>query len=122
MSYTITTSDDNRYIILKASGLMSRMVATNCYREALAKGVELGLRRYLVDFTECTNTDTILRSYRFPTKNTDESKKDTMSYTALLAKPNDHAYDFMKMTLSTPDNEISIFNDMKQALWYLQTN
>jgi hypothetical protein len=119
MSYSITKSEDEKYIILKAVGNIDRHLSTQYYLEAHALGAELGINRYLIDFTQCRNTDTILRNYKFAFMDMQNPGIDKTARTAMLVDPNDHTYDFIETLLVNSGIDVSLFRDKELAIWYL---
>jgi len=120
MSYTIPQAEDGKYIILKVNGTINRQLALQYYLEAHALGAETGIDRYLVDLTECRNTDTVLRNYTFATQDMQNPGINQLARMALLVNPNDHSFDFIETVLRNAGNDVTLFHDLQLSIWHLQ--
>lgn len=120
MSYTISKSENGKYILLKVVGTINRQLALQYYLEAHALGAEQGIKRYLVDFTECRNTDTVLRNFTFANQDMQNPGIDKTARMALLVNPNDHSFDFIETLLRNAGNDVTLFHDLQLGLWHLE--
>ncbi len=120
MSYTISKSENGKYILLKVVGTINRQLALQYYLEAHALGAENGIKRYLVDFTECRNTDTVLRNFTFANQDMQSPGIDQTARMALLVNPNDHSFDFIETLLRNAGNDVTLFHDRQLSLWHLE--
>ena len=119
MTYSITASDDKKYIIVKVIGNISRLLAIQYNLEAHALGKELGIDRFLLDFTECRNTDTVLRNYKYVYDDMKNPGINQSARTAMLVSPNDHSHDFIEALFRDARIDVTLFYDRDLALWHL---
>ncbi len=120
MSSTNTVSSDGKYIIQKIVGEINAELAMQYNHESHALGRQLGIRRYLVDLTECHNTDSVLGNYGFAYKDmpTDE-RMDRLARVALLAAAEDHSHDFVVVVTRNAGLNVSLFRDRDEAIRHL---
>lgn len=119
MTYSITASDDNKYIIVKVIGTISRQLAIQYNLEAHALGKELGIDRFLLDFTECKNTDTVMRNYKYVYDDMKNPGINQAARTAMLVSPNEHSHDFIEALFRDAGADVTLFHDRELALWHL---
>jgi hypothetical protein len=120
MSYTISPSDDNSYIIVKVKGTITRQTAMQQNLEAHALGRRLQISRYLVDVTEARNTDSVIQNYEFAytdMKNTPGI--DRSARVAVLVSPGDHSHDFVVTAAKNSGLVVEIFTELDLAKQYL---
>jgi len=120
MSYTISKSENGKYIQLKVIGNINRQLALQYYLEAHALGAKIGIKRYLVDLTESRNTDTILRNYTFANQDMQNPGIDKNARMALLVNPKDHSFDFIETVLRNAGNDVTLFHDPQLGIWHLE--
>ncbi len=120
MTYSITASNDKKYILVKAVGTISRQLAMQYNLEAHALGKELGIDRFLLDFTECRNTDTVLRNYKYVYDDMKSPGINQAARTAMLVSSNDHSHDFIEALFRDAGVDVILFHDLELALRYLQ--
>jgi hypothetical protein len=119
MTYSITASVDKKYITVKVIGNISRQLAIQYNLEAHTLGKELGIDHFLLDFTECKNTDTVLRNYKYVYDDMKDPGINQAARTAMLVSPNDHSHDFIEALFSDTGADVTIFRDPELALWHL---
>lgn len=121
MTYTITPSDDGKYIILKVMGDISRHTAMQHIVEAHVLGGELGTNRFLVDLSESRNIDSTIDQYEFV--HTDMMKPeeiDRSARVAALVSPDDHTHDFVETVIRNAGFILRLFRDRDAALGFLR--
>lgn len=120
MSYTITTSQNSAYIIVKVTSDMSRKLAAEIADQALLMGEKLGIGRYLVDLTASRNRESILGSYQSAHEDLAElSWRKILTRVALLVDPQDNSHDFNEIVLNNIGICATLFRDSDQAVQYL---
>lgn len=119
MTYSITASDDKKYIIVKVIGNISRLLAIQYNLEAHALGKELGIDHFLLDFTECKNTDTVLRNYKYVYDDMKNPGINQAARTAMLVSPTDHTHDFIESLFKDAGADFTLFHDRELALYHL---
>ncbi len=118
-NYEIKPAKDGKYIILKTFGTISRHLTVKYYLEAHELGKKLGIDRFLLDFTECRNTDTVLRNYKFVYDDMKNPAFIPTARTALLVGPNDHSHDFIESLFRAAGADFALFREMKLAMFRL---
>lgn len=116
MSYSLSPSNDNKYITLKVVGNLSRQAALQYNLEAHALGAKLGINRYLLDFTECRNTDTVMRNYTFVYTDMQNPGIDKQAQIAMLVSLGDHSHDFIEALFRNAGMDAALFHDREVAV------
>ena len=119
MSYTITPSAQADYIIVKVVGNISQLLALAYNLEAHALGKQLGINRFLLEFSECRNTDTVLRNYKYVDASLRNPDINHEACTVMLVSPGDHSHDFIEALFRSNGSDVTIFNDHELAISYL---
>ena len=120
MSYTITASQNNEYIIVKATTNMYRKLAAEIAEQAMLMGKKLEISRYLIDLTASRNLESILGSYQSAYEDLAElSWRKILTRVALLVDPQDNSHDFNEIVLNNIGIRATLFRDSDQAVQYL---
>ncbi len=119
MAYSITPSDDGKYIIMKVTGDFNRKLAIQYDLESHALGKSLGISRYLVDLTEARNTNTTVEDYEFAYRDMKTPEIDRMAVVAILVSPGDHSHDFTETVTRNAGLNTKLFTDRDLAIRYL---
>lgn len=120
MEYSITPSEDGKYIILKVKGEMTRAAAMKVNREVHTLGKKLGVNRYLEDVTEARNVESTLDGYKFAYEDMKQAPEvDRFARVALLVSPNDHSHDFIETVSRNTGLNVKIFRAREEAVQHL---
>lgn len=119
MPYTITPFPDHKYILIKVTGETNRLLASEYHQVARQLGDELCIQAYLVDLTESRNTDTVLRHYKFATRDSQSVGLNQAISVALLVDQFDHSHDFIEVLLRDVGLNVSLFRDRDLAIQFL---
>lgn len=120
MTYTITASQNNEYIIITVTVDMSRKLAAEIADQALLMGNKWGIGRYLIDLTASKNRESILGSYQSAYEDLAEIPwKKTLTRVALLVDPQDNSHDFNEVVLNNIGMRATLFRDRDEAVQYL---
>lgn len=119
MEYSIAPSDDGKYIILKVIGQFGRQQALACHLEAHKMGREMGIDRFLLDFYDGRNTDTIMRNYTFVSQDMRHPGINRDARIAILVSPYDHSHDFTEAMLKQEGIDVALFYDLELAVAFL---
>ena len=120
MSYSITPSEDGKYIILKHWGEINSELAMKRNLEAHALGAKLGISRHLVDVTEARNVDSATKTYKFAYEDMkDPSGIDKKARIAVLVSPEDHSHDFVETVTRNAGQDVTLFRDRELAIRHL---
>ena len=120
MEYSITVSEDGKYIILKVKGDMDRVSAMREIIEAHELGAKLGIERYMADLTEARNIRSIVDDYELANDYTHNDRRiNTFARVAMLVSSEDHTHDFLETASINAGWRVKLFRDRQQALNYL---
>jgi hypothetical protein len=119
MTYSISPSENNTYIIVKVVGNISRALALVYNLEAHSLGRQLGITRFLLDFSECRNTDTVLRNFKYVTEDMQDPRINQQARTAMLVGPVDHSHDFIEVLFHSNGSDLTLFRDRELAVRHL---
>ncbi|MBN2556417.1 MAG: hypothetical protein JXA97_10805 [Anaerolineales bacterium] len=120
MGSTISVSEDQNYIILKAVGNYTRELAMADNLKAHAMGREMGIKLYLSDMTEARNIETTTDNYYFANKDMKTTPGiDPHARVALLVQPEDRSHDFVETVSRNAGFNVKIFRDRELAIQYL---
>ncbi len=123
MNCTISVSKDGKYIIQKVVGEITSEKSIEYNIESHKKGKELGINKYLVDFTEAKNIDSVFKNYQFAyTLMRDIPEIDQSALVATVLKPGDRSHDFMKVLIQNSGLNGQLFTDIEQAIEFLENN
>jgi len=120
MEYTITSSNDGLFIILKAKGDMTGKQALQMNREAHSLGRQLHIKRYLVDATEARNVE--MPSGNYHSAYSDMQNAEAFDKNAIIAavvSPDDHSHDFVETVARNAGFRMRLFTDFLEAKRYL---
>ena len=120
MPYTITVSDDKKYIISKSTGGFTNEMARQQNVDGYALGLKLGINRFLIDVVDSTYEGTPIDHYEFANTRT-ESQKQYSHYSriAILVHPLDHSHDFFETVSRNAGFDVTIFRDREEAIQHL---
>lgn len=119
MPYTISTSKDGKYIILKIIGDIDSNTAMSYNIEAHAFGKKLGINRYFVDMRKSRNVQSVANNYSFAYEEMKTPLIDKSARVAALVSPDDHSHDFIETVLQNSGFFMKLFTDKKLAIKYL---
>lgn len=123
MSYTLSLSDDGKYILLKVIGDITRNSAMQHNLEAHKMGEELGVNTYLVDLTEARNVESVISNYEFAyTDMTQTPDIDRYARVVVLVDPHDHSHDFIETVARNTGLDVTLYRDRDQAVQHLLEN
>ena len=117
MTYTISPSENQAYIVLKHWGELNSELAMERVVEAHVLGAKLGIARYLVDLTEARNVDTVTKSYRYAYGDLKMPPEiDKNARVALLVSPKDLSHDFVETVLRNAGHNVTLFRERELAI------
>lgn len=120
MKYSITVSEDGKYIIAKHWGEITGEIVIQRTREAHALGEKLGIHRHLMDVTEARNVDTVTNNFEFAYQNIVRSQGINMTArVAVLVSPDDHSHDFVETVTRNAGQNVTFFRDRESAIRHL---
>lgn len=120
MKYSITVSEDGRYIIAKHWGEITGETVIQRTREAHALGEKLGINRHLMDVTEARHVDSITTTFEFAHHKIGRSQGINMAVrVAVLVSPDDHSHDFVETVTRNAGQNVTLFRDREAAIRHL---
>jgi hypothetical protein len=120
MSYTISVSEDGKYIILKIQGDITSELVMKRVQEAHQLGEQLGITRHLMDVTEAKNIDPVAKTYRFAYTEIGKYPGINMkARVAVLVSPDDHSHDFSETVIQNAGQNVTFFRDRESAVRHL---
>lgn len=120
MPCEISLSADQKYVIMKVVGDMTRKSAVTWNTEAHALGRKAGVNRFLVDLTESVNVESPSRNYEFANRDMKTPPGiDRFARVVLVVSPNDHSHDFVETVARNAGLNVTIFRDRDKALQFL---
>lgn len=120
MPYSITVSEDGKYIVAKHVGSLTGDQVIQRTREAHALGEKLGINRHLMDVSEARNVDTVTNNFEFAYQNIVRSQGINMTArVAVLVSPDDHSHDFVETVTRNAGQNVTFFRDRESAIRHL---
>ncbi len=120
MEYTITASEDKKYITLKVTGDFRGKEMMGGIIEAHLLGKGIGINRFIVDVTDGKNIDPVINQYKFAYSDMKKTPEvDPQARVAGLVSPGDHSHDFIETVLNNVGLSLKIFDDFDKVLEYL---
>jgi hypothetical protein len=119
MTCAITVASDNKYIILKFQGDVTRQSTGKYILEAHELGRKLCINEYLVDMTESRNVDPVIENYEYVHIDMEQAAIPKTARVALLVAPDDHSHDFIVTVFRNAGHNLKLFTDRSQAIRHL---
>ena len=116
MEYSITLSDNGRYIILKVKGDLDRLSSLRKIIQAHELGAKLGIDRYMADLTEARSIRSVLDDYQLANDDThNDPRINTYALIAMLVSPDEHSHDFFEIAAINAGWCVKLFRDGQSA-------
>ena len=120
MDYSISVSEDRKYIFLKIKGDINKEAAMKQNKEAHLLGRKEGINKYLVDMRESRNTDTITEQYEFAYKDMHQADEiDNRALVVIVTAEGDTSHDFIETVTRNSGMKVRMFKSMDEALEYI---
>jgi len=119
MSYTITLSDDGRYIVCRVVGQVKVEIAREFAKEMDRWSRSLNVKRFLTDVREAPNASSTFENYEFAYKDLEELGVQRDARAAILVAPDDRTHDFVEMVVQNAGYGVKIFHDEESAVAWL---
>lgn len=122
MNYTISLSQNKKYILIKVIGLVNRINAMKYTIESHKLGADKGILHFLVDLVDARNEESIAENYDFAyTDLREQPVINRKAKVAMLVEKNDHSHDFMETLSVNSGHNVRLFRDEKSALSFLDS-
>lgn len=119
MNYTITTSENGKYLICRVIGEITLDVAREFTKELNRLSRTLNIKRFLNDVRDATNALSTLQNYDFAYKDMAEMNLQREACSAILVGPADKTHDFVEMVTKNAGYNVRIFHDEEAAIaWF----
>ena len=120
MKYTISPSDNNKFLIMKALGDFTIDIARQWSVELSEMGRQMNIKRFLFDVRTARNACSVLESYNHAYFDPDNLHliKDIRS--AILIGEGDQSHNFVETTFRNAGLNIKIFTDESVAVKWLE--
>jgi len=121
MPYSISLAENDTILVVKISSPSDTCTAFDYANEIHDYMVKMGIKKLLVDCTECELVSTITGIYKLAYD--DLNKLSDFQYkarTALLVSSDDHSRDFMETVFINTGHILRLFRNREQAMEYLK--
>ena len=120
MSYTISVSEDRKYIITISIGKLDNEIARQQNMEAQALGKQMGIDRFFVDMVESRYEGGPIAHYEFAnSRKLSPDQYNRYARVAILVQEDDHSHDFVETVSRNAGFDITIFRDREEAIHHL---
>ena len=119
MEYSISLSDDSKYIFLKYKGKINREIALKATVEAHERAKKHGISCILVDVIESTNLESVINNYGYAYEELRVAPINRQMVVALLVDPDDHSHDFIETLMINAGHNLKLFRDRERAIQHL---
>jgi hypothetical protein len=122
MFFRVSLSDDSSYIILEVTGEITRESAMPPNIDAHKLGRENGIKKFLVDYTNARNTETVFNNYQFAYHDMRHTEGiDITAIVATVVAPEDHSHDFIETAAKNSGLNFTLFRDKQKAIEFLKS-
>lgn len=119
MSYTITPSENGRYIVCRVQGRISGENVLADTRELDEMSRTLNIQRFLNDVRDAFNDLGILGNYNFAYKDMSELNLQRDVRAAILVNPTDNSHDFLETVARNAGYGMRLFRNEEAAIAWL---
>jgi hypothetical protein len=116
MKYTVSVSNDRRYIIVFIDGPMTTELALKAGKKANQLAVENKLNSMLYDLRKSRNVQDGFKNYEFGYKDVGSVGFDKTMKIALLTDLDDQSHDFVETVMINNGYNVRIFKNNKDAI------
>ena len=120
MGYTISVSEDGKYLRVQVNEPMTRKLAGRIGQEMNATGAEHNLKCYLYDLRNAPNVESPATNYFFAHEDTVALRLDKSVRSAILVSPDDRSHDFAETVLLNAGYNVRLFGDEAAAIAWLE--
>ena len=119
MSYTLTISENGRYIICKVNGPVTVEVAQAFGRDMDRLSHAQNIKRFLTDVRGAPNMSTPFQNYGFAYQDMKDMKFQRDVRSAILADLADTTHDFLETAAYNAGYTVRVFHDEDSAIAWL---
>lgn len=122
MSYTISTSDNRKFLRVHVEGDFSTAGAREWSAELREAGRTQGIRRFLIDARSSRNISTVLENYQYAYTNSHELALEKNVRVAILTSPDDRSHDVVETLMRNAGYNVRVFSDESAAIAWLEND
>ncbi|MBS4034291.1 MAG: STAS/SEC14 domain-containing protein [Ignavibacterium sp.] len=119
MKYTVSVSNDRKYIIVFIDGPMTTELALKAGKQANRLAGENKLSSMLYDLRKSRNVQNGFKNYEFGYKDVGLVGFDKSMKIALLTDQDDHSHDLIETVMVNNGYNVRIFSNQKEAIDWL---
>lgn len=119
MKYTVSVSNDRRYIVVFIDGPMTTELALKVGKQANQLAQENKINSMLYDLRKSINVQNGFKNYEFGYKDVGSVNFNKANKIALLTDPDDHSHDFIETVMINNGYNVHIFSNQKEAIDWL---
>jgi len=121
MNYSISISDNGKYIIVKILDSVTSELARLFSEDAKNLGNEKGIDRFLFDVRQSPNINSVLRNYIYVYSDMEKLELSKTARSAILTNPDDESHDFIETLSKSAGYNVRLFNNEKLAIDWLES-
>jgi hypothetical protein len=119
MTYSITISENGKYIICKVIGAMTAEIAKEFSKEIDSLSRAKNIKRFLNDMREAPNRSSAVQNYKYTYKDMSDLGFQRDVHSAILADPADTSHDFIETLAKNAGYNVRVFHDEDAAIAWL---
>ena len=119
MEFEVSLAGNGRYVLIKVHVPMTSATGVRCGNEALRLALAANVDRYLFDFRDSPNVQSVVDNYEFAHKEISNFGFPKSSRSAFLVRPDDKSHDFINTALYNAGYVTRLFTDEAAAVAWL---
>lgn len=119
MKYSVSLSDDKKYILITVNVDITVELAKKFSVEARDLGIKHNIDRFLFDMTDSPNVESTMRNYSYAYEDMPEMELNRNAKSAVLVDPADQSHSFVETVSKNAGYNVRIFIDKKSAIDWL---
>ncbi len=119
MAYEIFLSESGEHLIIRVTGKLTIELAAQLLSEAVRRGDNSGIARFLYDVRQSVNVESDLLNYVFAFEDLDKFLPDKAGRAAILRQPDDISHDFLVLAARKVGYNVRVFTDWDEAVAWL---
>ncbi len=119
MSYTVSLSENEKYIICCVSGEMDIDIAKQFTIDMNELSHETRIKRFLVDVRKAPNVSDMFDNYKFAYKDMNELDLQRDVRSAILVSTGDKSHDFVGIVSRNAGYNVRVFDNGQAAIAWL---
>ena len=120
MKYTVSPSDNNKFLLMKALGDFTIDIARQWSVEISETGRKMNINRFLFDVRMARNACSIMENYNHAYNDPDNLHLLKGIRSAILVSKGDQSHSFVETTFRNAGLNVKIFTDESVAVKWLE--